>query len=92
MSVFREKFIKRSQKNRRCVGCDNFVTIRIGDPYYSCFFADGGDSGSYAMCEPCHDHANDCKECREAWNDGEPRGIHECRRESEKAIVREPQD
>ncbi len=81
MSHFEERYVKQSQKNRRCVGCDNFVTIAKGDSYWACWYADGGDAGRYAMCEPCHDHVQDCKECKEAWADESPGGIHECRKE-----------
>ena len=85
MSVFRSKFIKAARKNHRCAGCDNFVTIAIGQPYYSCFFADRNDACGYGMCVPCWDHVHDCKECMEAWLDGSPHWIYECRQETAKA-------
>jgi len=79
MSVFREQLVKHSRKNRRCVGCDNFVTIKAGDPYYSCWYADGGDAYGYAMCVPCREHMDQCKECSEAWRECSPGGTYECR-------------
>lgn len=69
--IYHETHIQRSQKNRRCVGCENFVTIAVGEPYWSCFCADGGESNRYAMCDPCMAHLKECKECQEVIKDGD---------------------
>ena len=80
MSVYSETFVKASKKNRRCAGCDNFVTISIGDAYWSCFWAEGGEALRYGLCVPCHEHLRTCKACREAIADGcGLRDIRECR-------------
>lgn len=77
MSVYREKIIKSSRKVRRCVGCDNFPTIKIGDPYYDCFSTEP-DPGGFALCVPCHDHLDKCDECQDVAREG-IRGVRECR-------------
>ena len=84
-----ERFVKSSRKNRRCEGCEGFVTIAIGDPYWSCWYADGGDAGRYAMCVACHDHlyggngAEPCKSCNEyLQHNGTIGDVRECIRES----------
>lgn len=94
MSYYDEKLVKRSQRGRRCIGCENFPTIAKGDSYYSCWFADGGEWGRYALCVECHDHLygsesqKACESCKSVMErDGEvPRSIRECRREEEKKI------
>lgn len=79
MSVYSEKFIKKSQKNRRCPGCDNFVTILVGDPYWNCFSAGGGfDAGGFSICVPCHDHLQVCDECQYIATTDGIQGVREC--------------
>ncbi len=81
MSAFKAEKVAKARTNHRCEGCAGFVTIKAGDPYYRCTY--WGDEGrwTYAMCAPCYEHTQVCKSCSDAWSDGEPQGIHECRAE-----------
>ena len=53
MSLFRAKYVMRSQSNRPCVGCGE--SCPAGSPYYSCFAADRTRWESYAMCQHCYE-------------------------------------
>lgn len=81
MSYYREHLVKHSMKVRRCVGCDNFATVGIGDPYWSCF-STYPDAGYFAMCVPCHAHWESCDACQDNGKD-DLRCIYECRMEKE---------
>lgn len=84
---YSEKYIKHSRKDRRCVGCDRRITIRVGDPYWSCFSVESYAVG-YAMCVACREHVSICDECTEAWREGDPSGIEECRLGSNNEYIR----
>lgn len=84
MSIYRESFVKASRKNRRCVGCDNFATIAIGDSYWSCFSAgiDGFDAGGFALCVPCQEHLEICDDCKNVSTTYGIQGVRECIKET----------
>jgi len=88
MSLFRERLVQSSRRDRACAGCGDQETIAKGEPYWSCFYEDrawGSPPVGYALCVPCRAHLDECSECMHAWRNGDPGGTACCRQETAKA-------